>query len=266
LQYQNFWNMAMYDNDNTVKTSFDLNYVSEYLIQAQWAELIELKKVITELFHNKQSPISILDIGIGNARIAKHLSGVADIWDMIDLYDGTDNAQACVNISNEVVAELGIGDKVNAYLFEATQLDQWQKKYDLVICTWFTPGNFYPEDFSFKNYHPKQNRLNLDRNPNFETIFSNAYKLLNPNGEIVLGACYLDNNATRLKQEASYKKMGMTVITDEFDSFTATKEGFWSQRFTTEKLYQYLSFAEAAKIKITSLDTYKYAVQVMVFK
>ena len=256
--------MAMYDNDNTVKTSFDLSYVSEYLIQAQWAELIELKKVITELFRKKQAPISIFDIGIGNARIAKHLSGVPDIWNMVALYDGTDNAAACITISKQVIAELGIGDKVHAYLFDATQLDQWQKKYDLVICTWFTPGNFYPDDFTFNNYQPKEKRLNLGRNPKFESIFSKAYQLLHPGGEIVLGACYLDNNATRLKQEASYKKMGMTVITDELDSFTATKEGFWSQRFTEEKLYQYLSFARAENILIKPLDTYNYAVQVRV--
>lgn len=254
----------MYDNDNTVKTSFDLSYVSEYLIQAQWAELIELKKVITALAEKKKAPISIFDIGIGNARIPKHLSGIKDIWNMIALYDGTDNAQACVDLSKEVIAELGIGNKVNVYLFEATKLHEWQKKYDLIICTWFTPGNFYPDDFSFETYNPKENRLNLDRNEKFETIFSNAYQLLHPGGEIVLGACYIDNNATRLKQEESYQKMRMTVITDEMDSFTATKEGFWSQRFTVEKLHRYLSFAGAESIIITPLDTYQYAVQVRI--
>ncbi|MBY0476590.1 MAG: hypothetical protein K2Q24_03025 [Chitinophagaceae bacterium] len=56
----------------------------------------------------------------------------------------------------------------------------------------------------------------------------------------------------------------MTIITDELDSFTATKEGFWSQRFTTEKLLRYLSFANAENVIITPLDTYRYAVQVRV--
>ena len=41
--------MAMYDNENTVEKSFDLNYLSEHLLQAQWAEFVELKKVITRL-------------------------------------------------------------------------------------------------------------------------------------------------------------------------------------------------------------------------
>ncbi len=258
--------MAMYDNTNTVEKSFDLSYISEHLIQAQWAEFIELKKVITELAIKKNAPISILDIGIGNARIPKHLCGVKEIWDVVGEYDGTDNAMACVDISNKNIAELHIQNKVTAHFFEATNLNKWQKKYDLVITTWFTAGNFYPDNFSFENYKNSVQRLDLSKNEKFDTIFSAAYNLLNPVGELVLGACYLDNESTRQKQEESYNKMGMTVITDARDSFTATKEGFWSQRFTKEKLYNYLHFAAPEKIIITPLDTYNYAMQVRVKK
>jgi hypothetical protein len=256
--------MAMYDNANTVEKSFDLNYISEHLIQAQWAEFIELKKVITELSTSKNAPISILDIGIGNARIPMHLCGVKEIWDMVALYDGTDNAQACVDISNKNVAKLNIQNKVTAHLFEAVNLLKWQKKYDLVICTWFTPGNFYPDNFSFDTYNSAGDKLDLTKNKKFETVFLGAYNLLNPGGEVLLGACYIDNESTRLKQEESYRKMGMTVITSAEDTFTATKEGFWSQRFTKEKLYQYLHFVNAGKIIITPLDTYDYAMQVRI--
>ena len=258
--------MAMYDNTNTVEKSFDLSYISEHLIQAQWAEFIELKKVITELAIKKNAPISILDIGIGNARIPKHLCGVKEIWDMVGEYDGTDNAMACVDISNKNIAELHIQNKVTAHFFEATNLNKWQKKHDLVITTWFTAGNFYPDNFSFENYKNSVQRLDLSKNEKFDTIFSAAYNLLNPGGELVLGACYLDNESTRQKQEESYNKMGMTVITDAEDTFTATKEGFWSQRFTKEKLYNYLHFAAPEKIIITPLDTYNYAMQVRIKK
>lgn len=91
----------MYDNENTFDKSFDENYLSEELLQAQWAEFIELKKVITEIYLKKKSPITILDIGIGNARIAKHLSGISEMWEMIESYDGTDNAEICVNQSRQ---------------------------------------------------------------------------------------------------------------------------------------------------------------------
>ena len=258
--------MAMYDNDNTVEKSFDLNYISEHLVQAQWAEFIELKKVITELATKKGTSISILDIGIGNARIPKHLCGIKEIWDMVACYDGTDNAQACVDISTKNIADLHIQDKVTAYFFEATDLHLWEKKYDMVITTWFTAGNFYPDDFSFDSYKGSGKKLDLSSNKKFETIFKNAYGLLNPGGEVVIGACYIDNDSTRQKQEESYKKMGMTIITSPEDSFTATKEGFWSQRFTQEKMKNYLHFVHPEKIVFTALDTYNYAWQVRVKK
>lgn len=256
--------MAMYDNENTVEKSFDLNYISEHLIQAQWAEFIELKKVITRLSKQQGRPISILDIGIGNARIAKHLCGVKEIWDMVSIYDGTDNSQSCVDIARKNIDDLDIRDKVSAHFFDAVNLHLWQKKYDLVITTWFTAGNFYPDDFSFETYEMQSERLDLSANEKFESIFKNAYKLLLPGGELVIGACYIDNESTRLKQEESYQKMGMKVITSPRDSFTATREGFWSQRFTKEKLLHYLSFAEPEKISFTPLDTYDYAMQVAI--
>lgn len=258
--------MAMYDNANTVQKSFDLNFVSEHLIQAQWAEFIELKKVITELAIAKNAPISILDIGIGNARIPMHLCGVKEIWDMITTYDGTDNAQACVDISNQNIIKYNIQNKATAFLFEATALSTLQKKYDLVICTWFTPGNFYPDNFCFDTYKNAEEILDLTKNEKFDTVFYSAYNLLNEGGVLLLGACYIDNESTRQKQEESYNKMGMTVITSNEDTFTATKEGFWSQRFTKEKLYSYLHFADTNKIVITSLDTYNYAMQIKIKK
>jgi SAM-dependent methyltransferase len=258
--------MAMYDNENTVQKSFDLGYISEYLIQAQWAEFIELKKVITEIADRNNKPVTVLDIGVGNARIPKHLCGIKEIWDRVAFYDGTDNAMACVEISKNEIEKLNIRHKVAAHFFEAANLDKWDKKYDMVITTWFTAGNFYPDDFPFETYKDSGQKPGLKTNEKFTTIFKNAYSLLNPGGEIVIGACYIDNDATRLKQEESYRKMGMTVITDREDSFTATKEKFWSQRFTKEKLFNYLNFVAPSKISFIPLDTYDYALQVRIKK
>ncbi len=258
--------MAMYDNENTVRVSFDLNYISEYLIQAQWAELIELKKIIAEIAMRNNRPVTILDIGIGNARIPKHLCGIKEIWDQIAYYDGTDNAMACVDISTQEMGKLNLQNKVAAHFFDATKLDQWKKKHDMIITTWFTAGNFYPDDFSFDHYKDSGKRLDLITNQKFSSIFQNAYELLNAGGEIVLGACYIDNDATRKKQEESYLKMGMNIITSQHDSFTATKEGFWSQRFTEQKLYDYLNCIEPAKISFKKLDSYEYAMQVRIKK
>lgn len=256
----------MYDNTNTAQKSFDEDYLSEELIQAQWAEFIELKKVIAEIYLKKGVPITILDIGIGNARIVKHLSAIPEMCNMIKFYDGTDNAETCVNLSRKTAKELNIEDKVTIYFLDAVKLNQLQKQYDLIITTWFTAGNFYPENFPFENYNLLSEKINLSKNEKFETIFNFAYERLITNGEILIGACYIDNENTRKKQELSYKKMGMTIITDAKDSFTATKERFWSQRFTKKKIYQYFKFVKPEKISFTLLDPYDYAMQVRIKK
>lgn len=258
--------MEMYDNTNTVQKSFDENYLSEELLQAQWAEFIELKKVIAEIYFKKGSPITILDIGIGNARIVKHLSAIPEMWNMIESYDGTDNAEICVNLSRNTVNKLKIENKVTVCFLDAVKLNQLQKQYDLIITTWFTAGNFYPENFPFENYNSLTEKIDLSKNEKFDTIFTFAYEMLNANGEILIGACYIDNENTRKKQEQSYKKLGMTVITDAKDSFTATKERFWSQRFTKEKIYSYFEFVKQDKISFTPLDPYNYAMQIRIKK
>jgi protein-L-isoaspartate O-methyltransferase len=189
--------MEMYDNTNTVHKSFDENYLSEELLQAQWAEFIELKKVIAEIYLKKGSPITILDIGIGNARIVKHLSAIPEMWDMIESYDVTDNAEICVNLSRKTVNKLKIENKVTVYFLDAIKLNQLQKQYDLIITTWFTAGNFFPENFPFENYNSLTEKIDLSKNEKFDTIFTFAYEMLNPNGEILIGACYIDNENTK---------------------------------------------------------------------
>lgn len=258
--------MNMYDNKNTVQKSFDDHYLSEDLIQAQWAEFVELKKVIYEVYLKKGGPITLLDIGIGNARIARHLSAIPEMWQIIQSYEGTDNAKACVNLAQTTAKELHIEDKLKIHFLDAMNLDQLQKTYDLIICTWFTPGNFYPENFPFESYDSTSEKLDLSKNEKFTSIFSKAYSMLNSGGEIILGACYIDNENTQKKQEQSYLKMGMKIITDSEDSFTATKEQFWSQRFTKEKIIAYLPFVETSRFVFTALDPYNYAMQIRIKK
>lgn len=258
--------MNMYDNENTVQKSFDDNYLSEDLLQAQWAEFTELKKVVAEVYLKKGKPLTLLDIGIGSARIARHLSAIPEMWQMIESYEGTDNAEACIKLAQATAKELDIEDKLKVHLLDAVNLHQLDKKYDLVICTWFTPGNFYPENFPFNTYKESQERLDLSENKKFTEIFSKAYSLLQPDGEIILGACYIDNDNTRKKQEQSYIKMGMEIITNANDNFTATKEKFWSQRFTKEKIISYLPFVKPPNIAFIPLDPYDYAMQIRIKK
>ncbi|MEO7393899.1 MAG: hypothetical protein ABIU11_03090, partial [Chitinophagaceae bacterium] len=173
---------------------------------------------------------------------------------------------SCLAISNRVIKDLNIQDKAKVIFLEAQNLNTLSTSYDMIITTWFTAGNFYPENFSFETYKEAGPRLDLYKNERFEKIFSSAYNLLNTGGEIVLGACYIDNDNTRKKQEAFYKKLGMNVVTDKEDTFTATKENFWSQRFTKQKLQTYFSFVAPEKITFIPLDTYDFAMQVRIKK
>jgi len=256
--------MNMYDNPDTVTHSFDENYLSPYLIQAQWAEFVALKEVIYELADRLQHPIRILDIGVGSGRIIQNLHDIPEVWQHVAHYTGTDNAVLCLDLASKMVNDFGINDKVTLLNLDAVALDQLTGTYDLIMTTWFTAGNFYPDDFDFKGYSRANSKLDLTINSKFTSIFSQAYGLLAPQGEIVLGACYKDNDATRMKQELSYQKMGMTIITSPEDSFTATKERFWSQRFTKEKLYAYLPFVSPQQFVFKDLDTYEYAMQVRI--
>ena len=253
----------MYDNKKHVEDTFTESNLSEYLIQAQWAEFIELKKAITELYRKKKSPLTVLDIGIGDARILKHLVGIKEIWNMIKHYEGIDAAQNCIDISNKVIKNLKIGKKTNVKLLDAVNLKRLNEEYDLIISTWFTVGNFYPFDFDFKNFKHGQD---MSKNDKIETIFKQAYDMLKSNGEIIMGSVYIDNDETRKKQEDSYKAFGWDVITDRKDAFTATKDGWWSLRFTKKRVYDYLRFIPKNKLSFIPLDTYDYSMMVRIKK
>ncbi len=102
----------------------------------------------------------------------------------------------------------------------------------------------------------------MSTNDKFTKIFKQAYEILNPKGEIIIGSVYVDNEMTRKKQEEAYKYWGWELITDKRDCFTATKEGWWSLRFTKKRIYNYLSFIPKSKFNFIPLDTYEYAMMI----
>ena len=255
----------MYNNKKVFEKTFDWDGLPEYLRQAQWAEFIELKKVISEISNRLGRPIKILDIGVGDGRLLKHLMPIEEIWNKIESYDGIDNTQVCVDATNKLIFEAEIPGKVSVLLLDATKLSELNKTYDLIFTTWFTGGNFFPDSFDFANYAALPT-LDLTHNKKFTDILSSAYNFLNLEGEIVLGSLYIENDETRKKQESFYTYFGMEVITSSEDSFTATKEGFWSQRFTPEKVERYLQNIPKEQLNFIPLDTYDFAMMVRIAK
>ncbi len=255
----------MYDDEQQLKVTFNRETLPQYLLQAQFAEIIELKKIIYQwkLRHNNWL-MKILDIGIGDARILAHLFGIEEIRDIIDSYLWIDVAQNCVEISKQQIQELWCKEKATAILHDAQDISLLDWTFDLIITTWFTAGNFYPNNYSPEIFIPWE--LDLIIHPKFTNIFEQAYNKLNLWWEIVIWSMYIDNEATRIKQEAAYRYFGRDVITDERDCFVATINGWRSQRFTKERVYSYLSFVPKNCIEFISLDTYEYAMLVRIRK
>jgi SAM-dependent methyltransferase len=254
--------MNIYDSEEKINTTFDPAFIPEEQLQAQWSELIQIKKVIHKLYASQKKKLSILDIGVGTGRIIRHLSGIPEIWNCVESYTGIDNNPNCLSIAQQNISEWQLNEKVSLIPCEAKDISKLDKKFDLIMTTWFTPGNFYPSGFDFATYDPVKRRLSLSKNPAFTSLFTGARNMLKKNGIVILGSCYHQNDRTRLKQEDFYKKCGMKVITDEKDTFTATREGFWSQRFSSDLIKKYLKKAGYRKIRTIKLDEYDFAFQV----
>ena len=259
----------MYKTD-TVERTLDPDYIPNYLRHAQAAELSQIKQTLLEISKQKKAKLRILDIGVGKARVPLLLSKDADIWERIGFYEGIDNSQACVESAKKITTENGIADKVKIELREAKKIAGLTETYDIILCTYFTAGNFYPSGFSFETDQTVKGKIQtaptLEENGSFREVFLPAYRSLNPRGELVLGSVYIDNEETRRKQEEFYKKCGMNVITGPEHTFTATKEGFWSQRFTTEKILAYFDFVKPELIRFVSLDKEDFAMMVRIKK
>jgi cysteine synthase/SAM-dependent methyltransferase len=251
-----------------IENTLDESYMTEYLIQAQWAEMIELKKIINELARELGRKLNVLDIGIGDGRVPKILSKIKEIWNLIAQYDGIDNSEIMLKKAKLTIESCKLGSKVRVFNLDARDLLQLKGSYDLILCTYFTAGDFIPDDFSFET--DKDGKLkvifSLEKNTSFEKVFRSAFDLLVVGGKLVLGSIYMDTDSTREKQEEFYKKCGMTIITRPTDSFTATREGFWSQRFTEKRIIEYFNFVRPENIELRFLDDYNFAQMVIVSK
>ncbi len=239
--------------------------MTSHLIQAQSAELDALCSI---LLQHAKSNVSILDIGVGDARVPSLLRAVNPLWDRIARYDGVEHSASLVQKAQQHVREQGLEGKVSIISLDANDLQTIKDRYDFVICTYFTAGNFVPESFSFAtDQHGKLSDVSdVKTNPSFSRVFRSAYDLLLPGGELVLGSVYVDSPETRRRQEEFYEKCGMTVITDESHSFTATKEGFWSERFTPEKIKRYVDWISHDNTQFIPLDLDGFAMLVRIKK
>jgi len=265
---------VMYSSKEARRT-LDPRYTTPYLKQAQWAELTKLKEIIGETYNEFKRPLTIFDIGIGYSRVPILLSSVPT-WDKIKKYVGIDISKLCIAKSKKNIKDKRIASKVKVIQFDAVDLSTpaadilKQDKYELVVCTYLTAGDFKPSEIKLetkKDGAIVDYDINLLKpNKDFVSVFRGAYDLLQDNGRIVIGSVYCDNDLARKAQEDFYKRCGMTVITSSKDPFAATAQGFWSERFDQEKIYNYLSWIRRNKIELIPLDDYNFAIMVIAQK
>jgi SAM-dependent methyltransferase len=255
----------MYGTPEARKT-LDPKYMTGYLKQSQWIEHIELKTIITELYEKKGLPIDVFDIGVGEARVPINLAEIDEIWNCIWSYHGIDIDHNILKAAEKNVREHNLSNKVELSFFDARRLSErleFDIRYDLILCTYFTAGNFPPDSYKFnaKNQHVDESEI---KNA-FQRVFKPAYDLLQSSGKLVLGSTYVDNESTEERQIGFYESCGMEVISKK-GPFIATDKKFWSLRFSPERIMDYFDFVKPDNIEIRPLDNYKFAQMVVVKK
>jgi hypothetical protein len=64
-----------------------------------------------------------------------------------------------LSIAGQNVKDWKLNNKVTLKLLEAKDIRTLDKKFDIIMTTWFTPGNFYPVNFNFSSYDPGDKKV-----------------------------------------------------------------------------------------------------------
>lgn len=266
-------NAVMYNSDE-VEHTLENTFMTDALRSAREKELGMVHDQLSTLEASFKVPLKIFDIGVGDGYVPLNLG--SELLKNIESYIGIDNSRREVEQCERNIHEAGLGEKVKTFQCDATNMSDHSFRellplpFHAVICTYFTPGNFRPDEILMqedkKGHIVKYPREALRPNRKFQNVFSEAYKLLDAGGRLILGSTYIDSEATRVRQEEFYKKCGMHVITGADDEFTATREGFWSERFTEQKLYEYIDWAPWEQVEFIPLDSEEFARMVVIKK
>lgn len=119
---------------------------------------------------------------------------------------------------------------------DAAQAELEDEFYDLVLCLYFTPGNFRDKSDDLRLYTDAY----LDRNPRFICVVSRFYQAMRMGGSMFL-TVYKDVPEAEAAQIDFYENTGQHVATPPGSRFVATAEGFWSVRWTKDGMLSNLS-------------------------
>jgi len=230
----------------SVQKTLDNKYVPQLILEA--------RKIQDEILaiNFKGQKIKIADIGCGDG-----YHGAIFAPDC-EAYHGFDISKEMVKKTGYRWAESGLK---NAHVVEcdAAKVELEPNFYDVAWSLYFTSGNFRDEFDDIDKYDDAY----LDKNPKFISIISNFYNALKQGGKLFL-TVYKDNPETEAAQRQFYQDTGQSVITPLGSRFVATKENFWSVRWTKESMF--LNLAECGinpeQVKFNDLNNVGWLVEI----
>jgi SAM-dependent methyltransferase len=172
----------------------------------------------------RPGPYKIADIGCGNGYHAVTLAPV------LLLYHGFEISPAIAETAQSQWRKENI-DNAQIFLGNAAEAPLNDEFYDVVLCLYFTPGNFRDRSDDLSLYSDAY----LDRNPQFIRVVSHFYRAMKIGGSMFL-TIYKDTPEAEATQIDFYENTGQHVVTAPGSRFVATAEGFWSARWTRESM------------------------------
>jgi SAM-dependent methyltransferase len=211
-------NRSRESEDEAVKRTLESSYSPELIRQARQQQ----DKILSERL--RPGPYRIADIGCGHGYHAVMLAPVSL------LYHGFEISPAIAETARALWQREKL-DTAQVFVGDAAEVELEDEFYDVVLCLYFTPGNFRDKSDDLGLYSDAY----LDRNPRFIRVVSRFYQSLKIGGSMFL-TIYKDVPEAEAAQIDFYETTGQRVVTPPGSRFVATAEGFWSARWTRESL------------------------------
>jgi SAM-dependent methyltransferase len=216
-------NLSRESENEAVKRSLESSYCPTPIKQAR--ELQD--KILSDRFQHGQYKIA--DIGCGNGYHAVLFAPCSL------LYHGFEIAPAMAEAAQALWQKEQINN-AQIFLGDVAEAELEDEFYDLVVCLYFTPGNFRDKSDDLSLYSDAY----LNRNPQFIRVISHFYQALKTGGSMFL-TIYKDVPEAEAAQIDFYEHTEQHVVTPRGSRFVATAEGFWSVRWTQESLFSNLN-------------------------
>jgi SAM-dependent methyltransferase len=216
-------NVSRESENEAVKRSLESSYCPEPIREARERQ----DRMLSERL--RPGPYKIADIGCGNGYHAVMLAPV------LLLYHGFEISPAIAETAQSQWRKENI-DNAQIFLGNAAETPLNNEFYDVVLCLYFTPGNFRDRSDDLSLYSDAY----LDRNPQFIRVVSHFYRAMKIGGSMFL-TIYKDTPEAEAAQIDFYENTGQHVVTAPGSRFVATAEGFWSARWTRDSMLSNLS-------------------------